>query len=223
MRARGLVVTAVLAVVAVLVAAVVVLVVRGGGGQTAPRASDGFVEPASTTPEPTPAAADPAVAATSCPDQVARPFEPARITVAGVARRVPVITPPRDANNVPGIPPLTGDGKRVFAYDREQKVQPGSDQGNVLLNAHTFPDGSALGNKMLDGLRRDGRIVVEGAKGQKLCYRVNKRVEVLATANVPAYYSRNGTPQLAIIVCSGQRLGPGQWTKRTIWYAVPSS
>ena len=70
---------------------------------------------------------------------------------------------------------------------------------------------------------RSQSIVVHGHGTQRLCYRVTKRVEVLATARVPAYYSRTGTPQLAIIVCSGRRLGPGQWEKRTIWYASPSS
>ena len=94
----------------------------------------------------------------------------------------------------------------------------------MLLNAHTWPDGSALGNQLLERPaprrpdRRPGNRPV-----QKLCYRVTRRVEVLATAGVPDYYSRTGTPQLAIIVCSGRRLGPGQWEKRTIWYASPST
>ncbi len=134
-----------------------------------------------------------------------------------------VIAPPRDANNVPGIPPLTEAGKHVFAYDEAQHVRPGDARGNVLLNAHTWPDGTALGNALLTGLHDNGRIVVHGHGTQRLCYRVTKRVEVLATARVPEYYSRTGTPQLAIIVCSGRRLGPGQWEKRTIWYASPSS
>jgi hypothetical protein len=141
----------------------------------------------------------------------------------GVARDVDVLALPRDANNVPGIPPLTEKGKHVFAFDLGQKIRPGDAQGNVLLNAHTWPDGSALGNEMLTGLERDGRIVVTGKKDQRLCYRVTKRVQVLATAKVPEFYSRTGTPRLAIIVCSGRRLGPENWEKRTIWYATPSS
>lgn len=219
MQSRRIALGAAIVLALALVVGVVALVTRGGD-EPAARKTTGFVEP-STDPTPT---ADPtAAAASACPDTVARSFSPTSITVAGVAKSVSVISPPRDSNNVPGIPPLTSTGKRVFAYDTEQKIRPGDAQGNVLLNAHTYPDGSALGNDLLDGLRRDGRIVVQGAKGQRLCYRVVKRTEVLATANVPAYFSRNGTAQLAIIVCSGRRFGPGQWEKRTIWYAVPSS
>jgi len=38
---------------------------------------------------------------------------------------------------------------------------------------------------------------------------------------VARYYNSTGQPQLAIIVCSGQRLGPGVWTRRTLWFASP--
>lgn len=158
----------------------------------------------------------------ACPARVQQVFEPTAITVSGVASRVTVITPPRDANGVPGVPPLTSTGKLEFAFDREQNVLPGSPHGNVLLNAHTYPDGSALGNELLAGLHDGGRIVALDGQSQKLCYRVTQRVEVDASKPFPAYYSRTGKPQLAIIVCSGRRLGAGQWEKRTIWFASPS-
>ena len=44
---------------------------------------------------------------------------------------------------------------------------------------------------------------------------------MLATRRAAAYYAKDGQPQLAIVVCSGRRLGPGQWEKRTIWFARP--
>ncbi|MFC5731584.1 hypothetical protein ACFPQB_21920 [Nocardioides vastitatis] len=31
-----------------------------------------------------------------------------------------------------------------------------------------------------------------------------------------------GRPRLAILVCSGRRLGPGSWSRRTVWYAEPT-
>ena len=68
-----------------------------------------------------------------------------------------MVTPPRDAQGIPGVPPLTSAGKAVFAWDRQQGIRPGAARGNVLLNAHTWPDGSALGNRLLDGLRTGGR------------------------------------------------------------------
>jgi sortase (surface protein transpeptidase) len=132
-----------------------------------------------------------------------------------------VVTPPRDANGIPGVPPLTEAGKLVFAWDREQGTRPGGQKGNVLLNAHTWPDGSALGNHLLAGLQSGDRLVVHGADA-RLCYRVTERVEVLAERGLPRYYRKSGPSQLAIVVCSGRRLGPGIWEKRTVWFASPS-
>ena len=182
-------------------------------------------------PEPPAAAgppriARPAEAATFSPPPpscgtVERAFDPRTITVPGVRRGVSVVTPPRDADGVPGVPALTNGGKSVFAWDREQGVRPGDAAGNVLLNAHTWPDGSALGNRLLSGLRRGDRIVVLG-DGARLCYRVTERVEVPAERDMPRYFSTDGPPQLAIVVCSGRRLGPGVWEKRTVWFASPS-
>lgn len=153
----------------------------------------------------------------------ARPFTPHRISVPGVTSAAEVVTPARDPQGVPGIPPLTGAGKVVFAWDREQGIRPGDPAGNVLLNAHTWPDGSALGNRLLAGLREGGRIVVHGRGGQRLCYRVHERVEVVAADGMPRYYDQDGPPQLALIVCSGRRLAPGVWEKRTVWFAAPST
>jgi len=153
--------------------------------------------------------------------EASRPFVPTRISVPGVVARAGVIAPPRDARGVPGVPPLTEEGKRLFAWDRGQGIRPGARRGNVLLNAHTWPDGSALGNRLLSGLRKGDRIVVRGAHG-RLCFRVTERVEVPADRPMHRYYARRGPHRLAIVVCSGRRLGPGVWEKRTVWFASPS-
>jgi hypothetical protein len=207
--------------VALIVAAGVVWLARPGDGANpsraaaAPTASQ--VEPAqSVTPTPTPTASP-----TSSCASAAHDFAPRKVTVAGVSRGIPVVTPPRDPDGVPGAPPLTSGGKTVFAFDMEQGVRPGDPAGNVLLNAHTWPDGSALGNRLLADLHRGDRIVVHGARA-RLCYRVTERVEVLAVDGLPRYYAKNGPPQLAIVVCSGRRLGPREWEKRTVWFASPS-
>jgi hypothetical protein len=158
---------------------------------------------------------------TTC-DQVTHGFRPRAVSVPGVTRRSSIVTPPRDANGIPGVPPLTDAGKRLFAWDREQGIRPGDPAGNVLLNAHTWPDGSALGNRLLARLHRGDRVVVHGAN-VRLCYRVTERVEVLAVQGLPRYYTKDGPPQLAILVCSGRRLGPGNWEKRTVWFAAPAA
>lgn len=145
---------------------------------------------------------------------------PTSVNIPGVDRAISVLPLARDSYDVPGTPPLTLLGKSSMAFDLGSGIRPGDKRGNALLNAHTYPDGSALGNKLLDGLRKGDRIVVSGLGG-KICYRVNDRVEVGAYSKGKRYFAEKGKPQIAIIVCSGQRLGPGNWTKRTIWYASP--
>jgi hypothetical protein len=147
-------------------------------------------------------------------------FRPRTITMPGITRRAKVVTPPRVSRRVPGAPPLTNAGKEEFAYDLKQGIEPGDPHGHVLLNAHVWPDGSAVGNRMLANLHKGDRVTVFG-KYLSLCYRVVKRVTVLASVGLPGYYSKTGPPRLAFVTCSGKRLGPGRWTKRTVWYAAP--
>jgi len=126
---------------------------------------------------------------------------------------------------VPQAPPISDVGKTQFAWSRSPDPMPGTAKGNVLLNAHTWPDGTALGNKLLAGLQLGDRIVVHGRSAdghaQTLCYRVTKRDVIVASDGSWEYYEREGPPQLALIVCSPPRLGPGNWLHRTIWYAAP--
>jgi hypothetical protein len=153
------------------------------------------------------------------------PFTPTRITVPGVTHLAPVLALPRDAENVPGAPPISDVGKTEFAWSRQPDPMPGSARGNALFNAHTWPDGTAMGNKLLDGLQVGDRIILHGrshdGRAQTLCYRVTKRDVIVASDGSFEYYQREGPPQLALIVCSPPRLGPGNWLHRTIWYASP--
>jgi hypothetical protein len=188
--------------------------VLASSGEEKPQAHSSPPSAEPTTPSPSPRPVR-----SSCPTR-AGAFAPRTISVPGITGPTSVITPPRDSAGIPGVPPLDSVGKTVFAWDREQGIRPGDPRGNVLLNAHTWPDGSALGNKLLRSLDRGERIRVRGADSQ-LCYRVTERVEVTAEDGLPRYYAKTGRPQLAIVVCSGRRLGPGVWEKRTIWFASP--
>ena len=163
--------------------------------------------------------ASPTTATRAC-NVVPHSFRPRTITMPHITRHAKVVTPPRVAKRVPGAPPLTTAGKEMFAYDLKQGIEPGDPHGHVLLNAHVWPDGSAVGNRMLAKLHKGDRVVVFG-KYLKLCYRVVKRVTVLASVGLPGYYRKTGPPRLAFVTCSGKRLGPGRWTKRTVWYAAP--
>ena len=177
------------------------------------------------TPAPTPAGEPAARSRPSrpgCNNREGRPIDPVSISVPGVVRRAGIVTPPRTVTDVPGTPPLTEAGKGVFGLDLAQGIRPGDRRGNVLLNAHTWPDGSALGNRLLTRLDRGDLIVVHGRE-VRLCYRVSEEVEVLASEGLPRYYERAGKHRLAIVVCSGRRLGPGEWEKRTVWFATPQA
>jgi hypothetical protein len=153
------------------------------------------------------------------------PFTPTHITVPGVTQDATVLALPRDAADVPQAPPISSTGKTQFAWSVPPDPKPGDPKGNVLLNAHTWPDGTALGNKLLDGLQIGDRIIVRGVAAdgqhQTLCYQVTKRDVIVASDGSYEYYERNGPPQIALIVCSPPRLGPGNWLHRTIWYATP--
>ena len=155
-----------------------------------------------------------------CTRPAPAPFTPTSVTISDVVRGGEVLALPRDGNNVPGVPPTSA--KYAFAWDRPPGIKPGSDRGNVLLNAHTWPDGSAVGNVMLDKLDDGDRIILRGGKSE-LCYTVTKRIEVVAKDGYSPYYDREGSPKIALIVCSGKRLGPGVWTHRTIWFAEPAA
>ena len=204
-----------------LVAGLVVLLAVAGVAWYATRDVAASQQPRASTPSALPTRpTEPTTRPQPAACTRARPFTPRALTIRGVTDRRPVMSIPRDANGVPGVPPITDAGKREFAFDPDQGVRPGDRRGNVLLNAHTWPDGTGLGNQLLAGTHRGTRIVVTGG-GHRLCYRVTRRIEVDATEPQPAYFATDGRPQLAIVVCSGTRLGPGQWTRRTIWYASP--
>lgn len=152
---------------------------------------------------------------------VARSFRPTRVRLPGRVAAVRVLARGRDRTGRSKPPPMTATGKQQFAWDRS--VRPGSAYGVVRLTAHTYPEwaGPALGNRLLRSLKVGDVLTVTGADGEQLCYRVSQRRRTPADASVPAYYSSGGRPRLAILVCSGTRRGPGDWSHRTIWFAEP--
>ena len=172
--------------------------------------------------QPVPTSGTRSTAATGCPTTLSKPLTPKRITVQGVTTKAKVIMPKRLAGRVPGDPPLTEAGKEMFAFDKYTGIYPGTPFGVVRMNAHVWPDGSAVGNRMLKNLKIGNRIVVFGLT-KKICYRVVDKVVVDASKTLLRYYRTDGKPRLGIVVCSGKRLGPGNWTKRTVWFAKPSS
>lgn len=150
-----------------------------------------------------------------CAQPPGRPFVPASIAVAGRTEAVYPVA--RTAEGVMGV--LSHTDKTDFATD-QGGVRAGAARGRVLLNTHTWPDGTAMGNRLLARLHLGDRIVLR-RRGLVACYRVVSREQVLATARYPGWDRATGRPQAVIVVCSGTRLGPGDWSHRTLWFADP--
>ena len=177
-----------------------------------------------TTAEATPAWAQAETPNAACAE-VDNGFTPTSLTIPGVVGKTRILGLGRDQLGVPRTPPLTERGKWQFAWDQASRIRPGDPRGVVRLNAHTYPQdgsrGAALGNVLLDRLQTGAGLEVSGSNGERLCYQVVRKVEVRAERSLPSYYSTTGPSRLAILVCSGRRRGPGDWSHRTIWYAEP--
>lgn len=152
-----------------------------------------------------------------CEGGAKKPFTPTTIDIENVQKGLPVVGLPREYDDVPGVPAVSAT--HTVAWDAPGP-KPGDKTGLVRFNAHTWPNGAALGNEMLANfdvgdvlMVRDGDI--------KLCYRVTERVEVDGYATYDPFYELDVPAEFAFIVCSGQRVGPGNWNKRTIWFGEP--
>jgi hypothetical protein len=153
-----------------------------------------------------------------CESHAPRPMTPLRIAVEHVTRSAPVLALPRDGFGIPGVPPETSSGKLSFGWDAPG-LRPGVRRGNAIMTAHTWPDGSAMGNFLLARLQEGDRVTVYGPGKEQLCYRVFDRLQVPFNSAGERFYDTDGPHDLVFIVCSGTRLGPGNWTNRTIWYS----
>jgi len=147
-------------------------------------------------------------------------FVPAKAQIPAIGKTVKVIQVKRKSNGQIGAGPTTTAGKWLMSMD--PKTKPGERQGSVLLSGHTWPDGSALGNAMLDHLWVGNGIVLYNGSS-RACYRIDKRKSYDADAVPSSALRSDGPERVVIVACSGKRLGPGNWTKRTIWYATPAT
>ena len=152
-----------------------------------------------------------------CDGGATKPFTPTTVDIEDVGKGLPVQPLARDGSDIPGVPPV--NATHTVALDAPGP-RPGSERGLVRLNAHTWPNGAALGNAML--ARFDvGDVLMLRDGDTKVCYRVTKRVEVDGYSTYEPFYALDGPSEFAFIVCSGRRVGPGNWDKRTIWFGKP--
>lgn len=151
-----------------------------------------------------------------------KPFVPERVTVAQIGgRSVQALPRISVGDNGFSLPDPLDANPLEYAWDKEG-AQPGSSQGAVNLVAHTYPPGQvALGNQLFDVLQVGDFITLHGAS-DTLRYQVTERLQV-RVADYPQerVLNTDGPPVLTVTICSGERLGPGNWSMRTIWVAKP--
>lgn len=148
-------------------------------------------------------------------------FVPTQARISHIGR-VQVIAVGKNSDGSMGTPPLTNTGKHQLAWFRGSS-KPGSGKGGVAMDAHSWPDGSALGNALYARVFKGDTVTLSDAGNKhRTCYRITNR-EQFNRSSVPMnrVVRGNGKGQiLSMVVCSGQRLGPGNWTQRTVWTAV---
>jgi len=175
--------------------------------------------------------ASPALAGTAktkkvdCSKQSNTAFTPVSVQSEKTIGAHHIVVLPRDSNGIPGAPPLSDSGKTQVGLD-EDGAYPGEQSGTIGLDAHTYPDGSALGNQMLDKLKVGDDLQLVGSKNEVSCFQISDKKEFnvskITQAQLDSVYNPDSSPvQLVIIVCSGDRTGPGNWSHRTVWFAKP--
>ncbi|MEL4504113.1 class F sortase [Luteococcus sp. H138] len=154
----------------------------------------------------------------------ASPIVPTRITMGDVTADSPVLSLGMADDGSVKTPP----------FDQPHSVgwfnggpQPGSSQGKVVLTAHTFHKGGALGNALHDsssGLKLGDLIRVTDASGKTLCYRYTKQAKLWVKDYDPrstAVYDTAGRPMLAIVICWDWDAARKFWDSRVVYYAEP--
>jgi hypothetical protein len=153
-----------------------------------------------------------------CERGAKKPFTPTTIDIEHVRKGLPVVGLARDGSDVPGVPPVSAT--HTVAWDAPGP-KPGSESGLVRFNAHTWPNNGALGNEMLANFQTGDLLALHDGD-TTLCYLVTERVEVGANSGYKPFFENLNVPsRFAFIVCSGKRLGPGEWSMRTIWFGTP--
>lgn len=147
-------------------------------------------------------------------------FVPTQARISHIGR-VQVITVGKNSDGSMGTPPLSNTGKHQLAWYKGGS-RPGSGKGGVATDAHSWPDGSALGNALYAKLYKGDTVILSDAGNKhRTCFVVTNRQQY-NRQSVPMNRVVRGTGKgqiLSIVVCSGTRLGPGNWTQRTVWTA----
>ncbi|WP_394276755.1 class F sortase [Luteococcus sp.] len=175
----------------------------------------------SASPQPS-GAASPAPPA-GCSTDFSR-MTPTRATVGDLVRDTPVLSLGVAKDGSVATPPFSQPNS-IGWYNLGPR--PGDVTGKVVLTAHTFRNGGALGNAMhasKDGLRPGDVIRISDASGRTLCYRYTTSTKIAVKDYDPdstVLYDAKGRHQLAIVTCWDFDARREHWDSRIIYYAEP--
>ena len=150
------------------------------------------------------------------------PIVPVRMEVPQRGWDIPVIQTGLDSNGSPAAPPKNEPGMASWWTG---SPMPGSAEGMSTFMIHTYRNGGALGNYMLDktiGIKDGDIIRVHGEDGTVLCYKYTHQKKIFVSEydkDSDDVYRFNGTPGLDIVVCDDFDWNQEEWLSRVVFYA----
>lgn len=179
---------------------------------------------AAPTPTPTPTpAATPTPTPTPSSDQCTTAtggFQASTLEIPDLGVTSHVMSVAYDDEGNPGAPPLD-DAQGTAWFNGSAEV--GSDQGTSMLNIHTYRNGGALGNQLLDELSNGATLELTDGSGNTACYEVYERVKVhvdtVTDAELDRLHADGGDPEAVIVVCDDFNWDEEFWETRVLWYA----
>ncbi|MEL4357296.1 MULTISPECIES: class F sortase [unclassified Luteococcus] len=165
-------------------------------------------------------AATKGAAPAGCSTQMS-PMVPTKVTMGQVTSDSPVLSLGLADDGSIATPPFSQPFS-VGWFNGGPK--PGSGKGKVVLTAHTFHKGGALGNALQSGLKQGDIIRLTDASGKTLCYRYTSSTKLMVKdydPNSTAVYDTGGKPMLAIVICWDWDAARKFWDSRVVYYAEP--
>lgn len=144
-------------------------------------------------------------------------FVPTTLVAAG--KTVPVLSMPLATDETFPVPPFGVDAvnPKWSAAWWNGSAKPGSGQGVVHLDVHTYSLGGAMGNLLGKNAQVGDIIELQGADGESVRYRVSE-IKTWKAADVPMdeMLRRSGPETLIVEFCweSLDHWGDGQWRLR---------
>ena len=184
--------------------------------------------PAPAPPPPAPAPAPQAVPA-AAPQAAAAPSAPCApsgFSIPAMGIDAPVVRIGLDASGNLGVP-SDADKKKAGWYPNA--VLAGSRLGSIIMDGHTYRDGSAIFTTSFDSTVRVGMTVGLSCGGGTFPYRIS---ELKLNLNVGDYsgfvdgrrlYAPDGPPQIVMVTCTDWNPVSGTFDRRAILIATPMS